>query len=222
MKTDKHGLKTEIKLFIPLLFAFLVLTQGCEPKSSSSKESSFSPMQNGFGVVVHEIGIDSGPGAKLYYKGTNEEPVLVWPCIGTHGDPLLYTNDIVFLLADKPDGQGRTGGGALIVVQGTGPAMDITGNVLKIAVEQAHVDFKIALQVCWPDILTRTQDNKLEIIYGASSVDHPEIPRLKVQITWEQVFAIMQDVKNNGKTNKVVNTDVLYLQKDYDSTNGSK
>jgi hypothetical protein len=208
-------LKTEIKLLVPLLLAFLVLTQGCEPKSSSTKKSSFSPTQNGFGVVVHEIGIDSGPDAKLYYKGTNERPALVWPSIGTHGYPLLYTNDIVFLLADKPNEQG-IGGGVFIVVQGTGPAMDITADVLKIIAEQMSVDFKKSLQVCRPLRLIQTGE-KMKVVYLANPLVDPSIPDLEGQINWEQVFAIMQDVKKTGKTNKVVNKDVLYLQKDYDS-----
>ena len=192
------------------MFVFLALTQGCEPKSSS-----FSPTQNGFGVVAQWVGIDSGPAAQFYYKGTNESPVLVWPMIGTHQYPILYTNDIAFLLADKPNEQG-IGGGALIVVQGVGPAMDISQDVLKIVAEQAHVDFKKALRVCRPLRLIKTGE-KLKVVYLANPLVEPNIPDLEEQITWEQVFAIMEDVKKTGKTNKVVNTDMLYLQKDYDS-----
>src|SRR6185369_7196748 len=103
------------------------------------KESSFRPIQNGFGVVVKPIGIDNGPDAKLYYQGTNNVPVLVWPHIGTHGYPILYTNDVALLLADKPNERGELGNGALIVDQGVGPAMDISNDVLKIAAEQNHV-----------------------------------------------------------------------------------
>jgi len=43
----------------------------------------------------------------------------------------LYTNDIALLLADKPDEQGRMGGGALIVCKELAPAMDISEDVLK-------------------------------------------------------------------------------------------
>jgi len=146
---------------------------------------------------------------------------LVWPCIGTHGYPILYTNDIALLLADKPDEQGRMGGGALIVVQGTGPAMDISEDVLKIAAEQAHVDFTKALKVSFPLRLNDVGD-KMKVYYLSDRLEYTNMPDLEAQITWEQVFAIMQDVKRTGKTNKVVNTDVLYLQKDYDSINDIK
>ena len=192
------------------MFVFLALTQGCEPKSSS-----FSPTQNGFGVVAQWVGIDSGPAAQFYYKGTNESPVLVWPMIGTHQYPILYTNDIAFLLADKPNEQG-IGGGALIVVQGVGPAMDISQDVLKIVAEENHVDFKKALRVCKPMRLIQTNQN-MKLVYLADPAVDRSVPNLEGQITWEQVFDIMHDVQKTGKTNKVVNTDLLYLQKDYNS-----
>lgn len=199
-----------------LIFGVLGLfLNSCRPAESTPKKPSFSPLQNGFGVVVQEMGIDSGPGAKLYYKGTNENPVLVWPYIGTWGDPILFTNDIALLHADIPDEQGSLGGSALIVAQGPSLAMDISKDVLKIAAEQSQVDFKKALRVCWPASLVRIRDDKLQVIFGANWVEEPTIKKLKVEITWKQVFEIMEDVKSSGKTNKVTNTDVLYLQKDY-------
>ena len=199
-----------------MLFAFLVLTLGCE-----RKKASFVPLENGFGVVVQAIGIDTGPGAELYYKGTNESPVLVWPYIGTSGYPILYTNDIALLLADKPDDQGRLGHGALIAVRGTGPAMDISKDVLQIAAKQAQVDFRKALRVCRPLRLNET-GGKLKVLYLANELAEPNIPDLGVQVTWEQIFEIMREVKSSGKTNRFVNSEVLYLQKDYSSINETK
>jgi hypothetical protein len=201
-----------MKKYIILLLFPCTFFVSCQPKTSSPKEAQFKPTQNGFGVMVQWVGIDTGPGAELYYKGTNETPVQVWPCIGTGGDPILYTNDIVLLLADKPDDQGRMGNGALIVVQKTGPAMDISDDVLKIAAEQAHVDFKNMLRTCKPMSLTQVE-GKMKVYYVAKLGSGS--PDLEVQITWQQIFEIMRDVKSSGNTNKVINTDVLYLQKEY-------
>jgi hypothetical protein len=189
----------------------LTLLVSCKP---ASKPNSFSPTQNGFGVAVQAAGVDSGPGAKLYYRGTNETPTLLWPCIGTHGYPLLYTNDIVLLLADKPDEQGRMGSGALIVAQGTGPAMDISAEVLAIAAEQAQVDFPKALEACQ---VLRLKENagEMEVYYLSDRLKYTNMPDLETRITWDQIFSIMQDVRQTGKTNKLVNTEVSYLQKDY-------
>ena len=203
-----------------MLFAILVFMQGCDQKLSSQKELKFSPTQNGFGVVVKEIGIDSGPGAGLYYKGTNEIPVLVWPCIGTGGYPILYTNDLALLLADKPDDKGRMGNGALIAVQGIEPAMDISDDVLKIAASQTNADFKKLLSVYQPLRLNWVEE-KLKVTYVAKMGSRYP-PSLEVLITWEQLFNIMQAVKFSGKTNTVVDTDVIYLQKDYSSVTAAK
>ena len=81
MNSQSFAMKPQV------VFAFLcfVVFVSCKPKGTSPKELGYHPMHNGFGVVVKSIGIDSGPGAKLYYKGTNENPSLVWPCIGTWG-----------------------------------------------------------------------------------------------------------------------------------------
>ena len=147
--------------------------------------------------------------------------MLVWPYIGTHGYPILYTNDIAFLLADKPDDQGRLGHGALIAAQGTGLAMDISQDILRIAAKQSQVDFKKALKVCQPLRLNEI-GGKLQVYYAANQLAEPNIPDLGVQVTWEQIFDIMREVKSSGKTNRFVNSDVLYLQKDYSSINETK
>src|SRR5438270_281257 len=124
--------------FSALLLCAVTILTSC----GQSTAPIFKPTQNGFGVLVKPSGVDVGPGAELYYKGTNQNPVLVWPYLGTHGYPALYTNDVALLLADKPDDQGRLVNTALIAVKGAGPAMDISNDVLKIAADGAHQDFK--------------------------------------------------------------------------------
>jgi len=179
----------------------------CQQSPGTSSPPSFAPTQNGFGVVVKPLEVDSGPGAGLYYKGTNEVPVLVWPYIGTAGYPILYTNDVALLLADKPDYAGRLGHGALIAVQNTGPALDISADVLKLAAEEAHVDFKKALRVSEPLRLIQTNSEQIEVHFVANQLAEPSIPNLKVRCQWKQVFAIMDDVRKFGRTNRVTNLD---------------
>jgi hypothetical protein len=170
-------------------------------------------MQNGFGVVVQQMGIDSGPAAALYYKGTNQNPVLVWPCLGTSGYPILFTNDIALMIATKPTPEGHMGNRALIVVQGNGPAMDISDDVLKLAKVQTDADFKKTLGIYSPLRLIETE-GKMNVTYvarmGSGAPSSLEFP-----ITWDQVFEIIKDVRMTGKTNKVTDTDVPYLQKYY-------
>ena len=99
--------------------------------------------------------------------------------------------------------------------------MDISDDVLKIASEQNHVDFNRSLKVCEPLRLNKAE-NVMKVLFYSKKYMDSAIPDLEAQVTWEQVFEIMRDVKGLGKTNKVINTDVLYLQKDYRSTNDTK
>jgi hypothetical protein len=212
-KSETNWLKT-MKINVLFVLIICVVLVSCGPKTAPPNEPQFKPTQNGFGVMAQWVGVDTGPGAGLYYKGTNETPVQVWPYIGTHGYPILYTNDIALLLADKPDEQGRLVNCVLVVVHGDEPAMDISDDVLKIAAEQNHVDFYRALKVCEPLRLNQAE-NGIKIYILAEKYKDPTISDLEVQISWEQVFDIMRDVKSSGTTNKVINTDVLYLKKDY-------
>jgi len=123
---------------------------------------------------------------------------------------------MALLLADKPNNEGISGG-ALIAVQGTGPAMDISADLLKIGAEQAHVEFKRALRVCRPLRLIDAGD-KLKLVFLADRLVEPEVPDLEIQVGWDQVFGIVRDVKETGKTNVVAKTDVLYLQKEYEGS----
>jgi hypothetical protein len=200
------------------------LMAACSRMAPAPKETPFHPTENGFGVVAQWIGIDVGPAAQLYYKGTNDIPVMVWPFIGTRGYRILYSNDIALLLCDKPNNKGEFDKGVLIAAQGVGPAMDISKDVLKIAAEQNHVDFARALKVCEPLRLNQTNDAINVLFYSKKYVD-PSIADMNAEISWGQIFAIMRDVRTSGKTNKVVytefihrkalNTDVPYLEKDY-------
>jgi hypothetical protein len=196
-----------------LIFPLFLLVS-CGKMEPVPNESPFSPTRNGFGVVVKPMGIDSGPQAKLYYKGTNNVPVLVWPFIGTRGYPILYKNDVALLLAEKPNNRGEFEHARIIVDQGIGPAMDISNDLLKIAASQNHVDFARALKAYFPLQLNET-DNGIKIFFLADKLVDRSLQDLELETSWDQIFAIMRDVRTSGKTNKVVNTDVVYLEKEH-------
>jgi len=92
--------------------------------------------------------------------------------------------------------------------------MDVSNDVLKLAAEQNRVDFKRALKVCEP-LRLNWQENAMKVLFYSKKYMDANIPDLEAVVTWEQIFGIMEDVKKTGKTNKVTNTDVQYLQKDY-------
>lgn len=210
-RSDKYH-RTALARTNTIIFICLVITSCSRGQSGTA---TFKPTQNGFGVLVAPIGVDVGPGAALYYKGTNQKPAMVWPSIGTAGYAILYTNDIALMLADKPNARGEMGASALVVVRGVGPAMDISNDVLKLAAEQNHVDFKRALKVCEP-LRLNYQENAMKVLFYSKKYVDANIPDLQAVVTWDQIFGIMEDVKRTGKTNKVTNTEVMYLQKDYE------
>ena len=216
MNTDEYGLKTQINLLVLLLFAFFVLTQGCEPK-----KSSFTPLQNGFGVMAQWVGIDSGPGAELYFKDKDSKPILIWPFFGSSSGEILITNDMAFFVADMPDEQGRLGSGAYFAVQAPGPVLDISQDLLKLWAESNHLDFAKVRERYSP-LEEIAVGNKIKVHYAGYK---DELEGTFV-ISWEQVSNIIQDVKRTGKQhvidNPVLKLHVVYLKKDYSSTNETK
>jgi hypothetical protein len=58
-------------------------------------------------------------------------------------------------------------------------------------------------------------NGSIKVYYLADRLLKPEMPDLGVEVTWAQVFDIMEDVKRTGAAHRVTNTDVVYLEKDY-------
>src|SRR4051812_8907817 len=98
-----------------LLISLAMVIQGCEDDISD-----FRPLSGGFGIVSKWVGVDTGPGAKLFYKSSNESKArLIWPFVK---GGVAFTNDLVFFIGDMPDDQNRLGSGTYFVAQAPGPA----------------------------------------------------------------------------------------------------
>jgi hypothetical protein len=205
-------LKTQINLPVPLLFAFLVLMQGC-----GEKQPDFRPISGGFGVATKWVGVDSGPGAALFYKGNQSKPALIWPFLT---DDLFFTNDMVFFIGDVPDDQGRLGSGFYFAAQAPGPAMDISEDILKLWAESNHLDFA-GVRGRYVPLEEDAVGNGIRVHF----LGDEKLPATYV-IGWEQVSNIIQDVKRTGKQhvidNPVLKLHIVYLKKDYGSTNDTK
>ena len=199
-------MKTQINLLIPLLFAFLVLMQGCE-----EKQSDFQPIYGGFGVAAKWVGVDSGPGAELYFKDQNSKLTLIWPFLGTSGYPMLFTNDMAFFIADMPDEQGRLGSGVYFAVQATGPALDVSEDLLKFWTESKKLDFGKVRKRYVP-LRVWSTENGVKLQYAG----YENEPEATFAVSWEQVSNIIQDVKRTGKEHIIKEPHVVYLKKDYD------
>jgi hypothetical protein len=198
--------------FVCLLIGVaLVLTQGC-----GDKESDFHPLSGGFGVVATRGGIDSGPAAKLYYKDNKSKLTLIWPFLAPRGEPMQFTNDMIFLIADMPDELGRLGTGVYLAVQAAGPALDVSEDLLKLWSESNHVDFDKVKGRYMP-LEVRGVPAGVEVHY----LGNEKLP-VTLAVSWEQLSNIIQDVKLMGKRYETEKYHAVYLKKDYSSVSGGK
>jgi hypothetical protein len=199
----KHSIKMK-KLFVPLIFAFLVLTQGC-----GERQPDFKPISGGFGVVTKWVGVDSGPGAALFYKGNESKPVLIWPFLGLNEEPMLFTNDMAFFVGDIPDNQGRFGDAVYIAVQAPGPALDVSEDILKLWAESKKLDFEKMRGQYAPLELKAVPDG-IEVHY----LGDENLPAT-FAMSWQQVSNLIQDVKRTGKEHAFAKPHMIYLKNDY-------
>ena len=198
--------------FIRLLVgAAVVLTQGC-----GEKESDFQPLSGGFGVATKWVGIDSGPGAKLYFKDNKSKLTLIWPFLGTRGYHMQFTNDMAFFIADMPDELGRMGTGVYLAVQAPGPALDVSEDLLKLWAESHKLDFD-KLRGHYMPLQVKASPGGVEVHYLGSE----KLP-VTLAVSWEQISNIIQDVKLTGKRHVTEKYQAVYLKKDYSSASGGK
>ena len=198
-------MKRRIKSAALLLCTTFPLIQGCSEKEQTS---DFQPLQGGFGVVTKWVGIDSGPGAGLYYKSNTSKPTLIWPFLGPASGPLLFTNDIGFFIGDIPDDQGRLGRGTYFAVQAPGPALDVSEDVLRLWAESKNVDFK--------KVKDRYSPLDLKATVGgieAHFIGDEQLPAT-IDLSWEQISNIIQDVKQTGKQHVIEKPHVVYIRGD--------
>ena len=215
MDTDKYWLKTGKKLLFLLLFALLVVVQGC-----GKQQPDFRPISGGYGVVTKWVGIDSGPGGGIYFKDANSKITLIWPFIGLSGAPMLFTNDMAFFIGEMPDNQGRMGDGAYFAVAAPGPAVDVSEDLLKLWAESNKIDFQKIKRFYSPLHIQEVKGEiQVEYVGGERFPDYPEA---KYVATWEQLSNLIQNAKRTGKEHTLGKPQVVYLKNDYDLTNDVK
>jgi hypothetical protein len=204
-------MKRNRTVIISFLSVLLSLGQGCD-----QKHSDFVPLQGGFGTVTKWVGIDSGPGAALYYKGNQSKPSLIWPYLVD--GPLLFTNDMVFFIGAAPDTQGALVYDLYLTAQAPGPAIDVSEDLLMFWAESNHIDFA-KIRNHYSPLREKAVENGILIDYIGGDEKVPATQATFV-ISWEQVSNIIQDVKRTGKQHMIDNPvrklHVVYLKKDYD------
>ena len=182
----------------------IILLGGCR-----SSDVKIVPLHDGFGIGSKWIGLDSGPGAQLYYQAPNSKPVLIWPFMGLRNAPILFTNDMAFFIADVPDEQGRLGNGTYFVVQAPGPALDVSEDLIHIWAESNHLDFKKLKGHYLPLRLSSTNNGAL-----VHYLCDPDVPQATFEVSWLQLSNLVQEVERTGKPRTVKKPHVIYLKRD--------
>ena len=193
-------------------YLLLLLAVGCKKRTPP-----ISPLSGGFGIAATWIGIDSGPAATLFYTDINSNTTMIWPFFGPSAEEICISNDIAFFSADLPDEKGRLGVGAYLAVQGQGPVLDVSKDLLKIWADSNRLDFE-TIKDKYKPLDEGSTNNGIHIHFtGPNNETKPDFI-----VTWEELSKIVQDVKKTGKRHITTPPATVYLRKDYDGvlTNG--
>jgi len=193
---------------------------GCASKWTSK----FTPIQDGFGYITHVKGVvDQSLSASFCYQDTNGTTTVIWPSLSIiNGDNPIIANKIAFLVGGKaalyPDGNERLTA-RLIAFEGpAGPPMDITDQLLL----KYYAGTGMGLtNFMWDSFVSLTKTNnsiRIEFVSTKGMPGSNDFIRTAfgchLTITWNEIDAIIQDVKQNGKLKKEKWSGFEYLQKD--------
>jgi hypothetical protein len=191
---------------------------------ASETTSDFNPVEGGFGYVTHVSGFtDRSLSAAFCYRDSNGKVAVIWPSLSLiNGDNPVITNNTTFLVGGKAevyiDGIERLTK-RLIVFEGpVGPPMDITDQVL----QKYYAGTGLGLtNFMWDSFVSLTKTNDSIRIEFVSTKGRPGGEGFfstafdcHLTISWHDIDAIIQDVKQNGKLKKEKWSGFEYLQKD--------
>jgi len=194
-----------VNRFIACLGLALVL--GC-----GHREPQFTPIHGHYGVVSQWVGIDSGPGAKFFYRDDQGKLTEIWPfIIGTgSGVSNLYEKDMAIVTGRLPDKDGVMRVTRYYACDGPGPALDVSEDLLRLFCESNKLDFE-KLRVHYSPQMLKEVAGGFQVGY----LGDEGFPEGISNVTWDQLAEIIRDVKANGKRHKLWEHPVTYLRKDY-------
>jgi hypothetical protein len=196
------------------------LFSGC----ASETTNEFNPVEGGFGYVTHIRKVDEGSiSAGFCYRDTNGNTTVVWPFLKiVQGGNMVVSNDTAVLVGGKaalyPDGNERLTRRLIAYKGPAGPPMDITDQVL----EKYYAGTGMGLtNFMWDSLGSLVKTNNAMQFTFVSTKGMPGGKGFfstafgcHLTITWNEIDAVMQDVKKNGKLKKEKWSGFEYLQKD--------
>ena len=204
---------------INLCLLTVCLLAGC----ASETTSKFTPIQGGFGYVTHVEGtIDQSLSASFCYKDTNGTTTVIWPSLSIiNGDNPVIGNNTAFFVGGiaslYKDGNERLSDRLMAFKGPSGPPMDITDQVLQRYYAGTSFGLTNFMRGSFVSI---TQTNNLIQIGFVSAKIRPGTKNIwdsfdsTFTISWNEIDAIIQDVKINGKLKKEKWSGFEYLRKD--------
>jgi hypothetical protein len=205
------------KINLYLLTACLLA--GCASESTSN----FIPVEGSFGYVGHVRGFtDRSLTLGFCYRDANGNTTVVWPHIQmVAGNNMVISNDTAFLVGGVAtlykDGNERLSDRLIAFKGPTGPPMDITDQVLQKY--YAGTSFSLT-NFMWDSFVSLIKTNGSITIPFSSDKIRPGTKDIwepfdsTLTISWNEIDAIMQNVKTNGKLKKEKWSGTEYLQQD--------
>jgi hypothetical protein len=206
-------------LFLLVLIAATVLA-GCKIDHTNN----FTPIENGngYGYVTHVRGFtDRSLSAGLLYQDANGKRTRVWPYLELIDNNPVITNNLAVLVGGKAeiydDGVERWRQRLIAFEAPLGLPLDITDQVLQEYCAESGVSFTNVTKDSFVS-LTKT-NGALQILFGIVRIGERGPGDITAHdatmtISWHDIEAIMQDIKQNGKLKKEKWSGTEYLQKE--------
>jgi hypothetical protein len=195
---------------VTVLFGSLA---GC----ASSGESLFKPHKEGYEVVTvsrHRDLMHEYQRGEIYYWDKNGKKTLIWRY---RSNQFLYTNDLALFHGylttgpDDPGGATRRGVERLFAVQGSGPPVDITEDVVLVWAQETGTNSLLALKTGYIASL-QNRDDVFQVRTGFrfGAVGTVELDR-------DALLKIIREAQQRGKLMKDPGFGTPYFKRDWEA-----
>jgi hypothetical protein len=206
-------MKTKTILFSCFVTALFGGLAGC----AFSGESVFKPHEQGYDVVTISHNRDlmhTYRRSEVYYWDEHGKKTLIWRYLS---DQFLYTNDLALFHGylttgpDDPGGATRRGVERLFLVHESGPAVDITEDVVLLWAHRTGTNLLLALKKGYIASLKKG-DEAFEVRVGFrfGAVGTVELSR-------DELLKMIREAKEKGKPMKDPGFGTPYLKRDWEA-----
>lgn len=214
--------KIPLWLLTVLMASHVTHVMAGQPKKA---EDGATPLENGFEIASYSAPNYPGhhaTGSNLFYKDPVGKRTRIWPyLLIIWGNNTVIRSNMIVAVAGKADtygdGQERLTKRLIGFEAPAGPPMDITDQVLQKFCLENGVQRTNIIKDSFVSI-TKTNDaiaiDFVVLKYDTRGSGTSEAGDGRAVVSWDDIKAIMQDVRNNGKTKKEKWSGFEYLQEE--------